>query len=205
MTAKKSKSQQRIQTILFMLGVTFVSISLVAGAHLLTRERVALNESLFLKEAVLTAAGVAGLPTEARALDALYTNCVQEVTRPGVPLCYEVRQAGRHVADVMPISGAGLWGTIEGVAGIDPASGTLIGVEFVQQNETPGLGARIEEPWFRAQFKGKRGPLTMRPERSQTSASEFEAVTGATITSTAVKEMLNRALGTAADEPTEAK
>ena len=201
---RKNKTRERIRTVAFMVTVTFVSISFVSGAHLLTRERVALNESLFLKKAVLTAAGVRDLPTKALEVDALYSNCVQTNSRPGIELCYEVREGAQHVADVMPVKGAGLWGTIHGVVGIDPASKTLIQVEFVQQNETPGLGARIEEEWFRTQFRGKRGPLTMVKEDNSTGDTEFEAVTGATITSTAVRDMLNRALEAVADVSTEA-
>ena len=72
------------------------------------------------------------------------------------------------------------------------------GIAFTSQNETPGLGARIEERWFVEQFRGKRAPLKIRPEKEKTSISEFEAITGATVTTNAVKAIVNGAAADAA-------
>ena len=96
----------------------------------------------------------------------------------------------RHV---LPIGGPGLWGQIEGVAGLNSDLDRLTGVDFTVQIETPGLGGRIVELWFREQFRGKTGPLSRVPERTEgEGANQFDAITGATITSTAVEDMLNR-------------
>ena len=75
---------------------------------------------------------------------------------------------------------------------------TLTGVDFTRQNETPGLGARIMEVWFREQFRGKTGPFTMVPEGTVSSTSEFDAITGASRTSAAVLKMMNASVANVA-------
>jgi len=52
-------------------------------------------------------------------------------------------------------SGPGLWGTITIILAAS-ADGVIRGIEIVSQNETPGLGGRIDEPVFKKQFVGKK-------------------------------------------------
>lgn len=52
-------------------------------------------------------------------------------------------------------SGPGLWGTITIILAAS-ADGVMRGIEIVAQNETPGLGGRIDEPGFKKQFVGKK-------------------------------------------------
>ena len=70
----------------------------------------------------------------------------------------------------------------------------MLGLDFVKQNETPGLGARISESWFKEQFRGKRGPFRLVPEGVESGENEFQAITGATSTSNAVLDLLNRSI-----------
>ena len=65
-------------------------------------------------------------------------------------------------------------------------------IDFIKQNETPGLGARIEEEWFRKQFRGKTPPFTLVQEDTENTApDEINAITGATYTSSYVRDMVN--------------
>ena len=51
---------------------------------------------------------------------------------------------------------------------------------------------RISEDWFRSQFAGKTGPFVLVPEGTRsTSPEEMDAITGATVTSKAVRDMMN--------------
>jgi Na+-transporting NADH:ubiquinone oxidoreductase subunit C len=68
---------------------------------------------------------------------------------------------------------------------------TLSGVSIVSQNETPGLGARIEEPWFTSQFAGKTGPFRFVEEGTSNSDDEIDSITGATRTSQSFKNIIN--------------
>ncbi len=49
---------KRLYPILFMIVITVVFIAVVSGLHFSTRESLELNESLYLKEAVLYAANI---------------------------------------------------------------------------------------------------------------------------------------------------
>jgi len=90
--------------------------------------------------------------------------------------------------------GPGLWGEIEAVIGFTETRDKLTGVEFIKQNETPGLGARIAEEWFKEQFRGKMGPFVLVPESTAEGEKELDAITGATRTSNFVLEIINQSL-----------
>lgn len=86
----------------------------------------------------------------------------------------------------------GYGGEITIMAGIDPSS-SIPRLEILSQNETPGLGAKIEGAAFLGQFSGRTA------ERAQwcgvlQDGGEIAAITGATISSRAVCEALRRGL-----------
>jgi len=180
-----------------MFAVTFVSISAVSAIHLVTAETVRQNETLFMKRAVLEACGMDEGSSSREKVLAAYDECVVPFGEPGAETHYRIaeRGSGALAGYVFVRDGAGLWGTITAVVGLDPALGSLTGVTFVKQNETPGLGARIAEDWFKKQFRGKAGPFSFVDEGTRsTSKQVFDAITGATITTRAVRDILNRTI-----------
>lgn len=89
------------------------------------------------------------------------------------------------------VVGNGYNGYIRMLVGID-AAGVIKGVEILEQYETPGLGANIDqtrpgekEPYFLRQFKGKQA-------RTVTVKKDIDAITGATISSKAVSDAINK-------------
>lgn len=97
------------------------------------------------------------------------------------------------VAYAVPFTGSGLWGSILGYLGVTADLSETTGIVFTSQNETPGLGGRIEEEQFKGQFRGVPiGPDT--ELKYVKNGGEIDAVTGATQTSDAVLRMLNAAL-----------
>lgn len=193
---EKNKARQRIFTILFMFGITFVFISGVSFAYLFTREKIAVNETLFLMRGVLIASGKT-VPVDVGELRKLYKKTVEEIRISGEKeIYYRIKdpQTKETAGYVLIEKGPGLWGTITMSIGISPELDSISGVYFLDQNETPGLGGRITEPWFCDQFKGKMGPFTMVPEGTPSKKNEFDAITGATITSNSVKSLLNKTL-----------
>ena len=52
--------------------------------------------------------------------------------------------------------------------------------------------SRIAESWFRTQFRGKSGPFSMVREGEPSDSHQFDAITGATITSTAIRDIVNK-------------
>ena len=108
-------------------------------------------------------------------------------------------KAGQTVAYALPVSGQGFWAPIKGIIGLKADRRTITGIAFYEQNETPGLGAQITTSAFTSQFKGKvlswgDKALNIRPPGAPLGASDVEAVTGATQTSTRLEKILNDAL-----------
>ena len=189
--------KERIYPIFFMAIITVVFISVVSWFYLSTEDLVVLNETLFLKRAVLYAAGIEA-PEDGYELEELYQSRVRESEGSELPWYRILDEQGQPQGLVLFTIGAGLWGEINAVLGFDPAGQTMTGLEFTRQNETPGLGARITEDWFKEQFRGKKGPFIMVPEGTAAAANELDAITGATRTSQAVLSIINNAVKTAA-------
>ncbi|MEF9475479.1 MAG: FMN-binding protein [Candidatus Mariimomonas ferrooxydans] len=88
------------------------------------------------------------------------------------------------------------------MVGIEKDYSRIIGINFFDNVETPGLGARITEDWFQAQFAGLtlerkdgRGRFfTLHRAGTRKAPEELDAVTGATQTSEAVGKFLNKEL-----------
>jgi electron transport complex protein RnfG len=71
--------------------------------------------------------------------------------------------------------------TIETMVGMTK-DGVITNIKIINQNETPGLGNRITEPSFLQRFS----------KRNIQNLNEVEAITGATISSRAVIEAVNK-------------
>ena len=55
-------------------------------------------------------------------------------------------------------NGLGLWGKIDAVISFNEDISKIKGFGVISQEETPGLGARIEEDWFKNQFVNQSIP-----------------------------------------------
>ena len=187
--------RERIFPVLFMIIITVLCISLVSFVHLSTKELVSLNEFLFLRKAVLYAANIP-LPESAQEISNIFEERVQEKTNSSGTIYFQVHspQGEDETIYVLFQNGAGLWGEITAVIGYKNDLNTVTGIDFVKQNETPGLGARITESWFKEQFRGKKGPFRMVPEGTATGINQIDAITGASRTSQAVLKMMNTSL-----------
>lgn len=192
---KESFARKRLYPVAFMLIVTVVFISVTALIYSFTRNAIRLNEGLRLKRAVLYAAGI-DLPGDPREVERIFGERVSAVPADGGGAeYYEIRGTDGSAVDgyVVIRSGAGLWGEITVGIGFDRDLATLRGLEVIDQNETPGLGGRIADPWFKEQFRGKRPPLDRVPEGEAASEDEFDAITGATYSSEAMERIIREA------------
>ena len=85
----------------------------------------------------------------------------------------------------------GYGGPIAIMVGVDP-NGHVTGVEILAADETPGLGSRIHEGWFKNQFVGKG--LDNADWRVKKDGGQFDQITGATISPRAVVKALKGGL-----------
>jgi Na+-transporting NADH:ubiquinone oxidoreductase subunit C len=108
---------------------------------------------------------------------------------------------------IFPLLGRGLWGPVYGNLALEGDFNTVAGSMFGHDKETPGLGAEIELPMFESQFLGKKifdenGNFTS--IRVLKGASKVlppdqlihgvDAISGGTITSNGVSEMIQNNL-----------
>lgn len=119
---------------------------------------------------------------------------------------YKVEKDGA-VIYIFPLYGTGLWGPIWGNIAVKDDFNTVIGVNFDHKGETPGLGAEITTDAFKEQFVGKtlfddngtftsikvvKGGAKKLPKAEQIHG--VDAISGGTITSTGVNDMLANVL-----------
>jgi Na+-transporting NADH:ubiquinone oxidoreductase subunit C len=191
--SKPSKTARRIKMVLFMAFISALFVTAVSAVHLATRELIKRNDSLFLKKSVLFTAGVV-TPNTPGGVDTFFKKHVKIVLVKGKLPLYRIAVKDK-ISWVVTQRGTGLWGEIRAHVGFTSDFKLFTGINFLKQNETPGLGARISEKWFLEQFRGKKGPMTMVPENTKNeSSTQFDAITGATVTSKAVLSIVNSAL-----------
>ena len=95
--------------------------------------------------------------------------------------------------------GMGFWDRIECVVVLSPDLEKILNVQVLDQKETPGLGARIEESWFTRQFEGlkiawdapEESRIVIGTSPSDNAPNEVDAITGATQTSMSLMRFLN--------------
>ena len=97
----------------------------------------------------------------------------------------------------MPVVGKGLWGPIWGFVAIDENQ-KIVGASFDHKTETPGLGAEIKNTPFEAQYIGAtiKEDIAVVKDGSgkELGDQKVDGITGGTITSKGVEEMMNRTM-----------
>ena len=105
---------------------------------------------------------------------------------------------------VIPVYGMGLWGPISGYIALNGDKSTVYGVYFNHESETAGLGAEIKDnKAWQEKFQGKKlfkngddKAIALSVEKKvEDPTTQVDAVTGATLTSNGVRDMLHEALG----------
>lgn len=179
-------------TLIFTFVVSFVFVFLLAMANQTTVERVRLNQQLARQRGILDAMDISyGDQTEVQAL----FSRVEVIDRDGTTLYRTVTNGTTVYAK--EFVGAGLWGAINGVIGVDEALDRIVALKIIAHNETPGLGGRIDERWWQDQFRDQSipaGTLRVGPAgtgNTDTNDDRVDAITGATRTSDAMQVIVN--------------
>jgi len=184
--------QSTIYTIIFTFIVCFAFVFLLALTNEATRPMVEFNQTVARQKAILSAMNV---PFESDQDAESKFQDVEEVDRGGLSL-FTTTVEGRRVY-AKEFVGSGLWGSINGVLGVDEDVSQTVGLEIISHNETPGLGGRIDESWFKEQLAGEelRGDGIVVAEGgdgdTDRSNGEIDGVTGATRTSESMERILN--------------
>lgn len=106
---------------------------------------------------------------------------------PGVeePVYEVFGPGGESLGYMYYVAGKG-WSDFRLAVGVDAGTQQVVGVRVLEHQETPGLGSRITEDWFLAQFAGK--PLSD-PFRA---GDDVQAITGATVSTRGVADTVSQ-------------
>ncbi|MDD5063216.1 MAG: FMN-binding protein [Phycisphaerae bacterium] len=107
-----------------------------------------------------------------------------------------VTSDGKTTGFCFNAEGAGFADKIELVIAVDAAFEKIAGYSVLSSNETPGFGDRIKGNYYRGQFKGAPvGTLILTKQGSAEKIdSDIVAISGATVSSTAVVNIFNNYL-----------
>ena len=106
---------------------------------------------------------------------------------------------------ILPIHGYGLWSTLYGFIALEEDGNNIFGLQFYEHAETPGLGAEVDNPRWKALWNGKRladetGTLQISVTKSVPAAGadyHIDALAGATLTTVGVHNLVNFWMGEA--------
>lgn len=102
---------------------------------------------------------------------------------------------------VFPVRGYGLWSMMKGYLAVEPDLQTIAGLTFYEHGETPGLGGEIKSTRFKSQWPGKQiygedGEVAVQVVKAAPKDEySVDALSGATITSDGVSNMMKYWLG----------
>jgi len=123
-----------------------------------------------------------------------------DITAPGgkqeALQLYRGTTDGRTSGWIFEATGSGFADKITLVVGVDAKFQKMAGFDVLFSNETPGFGDQIKNDYFRDQFKGvPAGPLQLvKTGDPQTIDDQIVAISGATVSSTAVVKIVSHYL-----------
>jgi Na+-transporting NADH:ubiquinone oxidoreductase subunit C len=187
-----------------MFVLTFFFAALVSAVKIHNEERIQTNQQVKLQRIVLE---VLGMPADEKVTNREVIQTFEKRVKPievkGQTLYVGYAEDRERITGyAFPVSGPGFWGRVYGMVSVDPEASRILRIAFYRHSETPGLGARITEPWFTKQFaglalfpvEGGEKNFYLKPEGPGKRPNELDAITGATGTSRAVETFVNRDL-----------
>lgn len=132
-------------------------------------------------------------------------NLAKVMRLPNQALVYHVMRDGKVDQIILPVEGVGLWSRIYGYLSLDTDTTTVRGLTFYEHGETPGLGGEIENPRWLAFWPGRKvysaewAPqikvIKGHAGPPETDPHQVDGLSGATLTSRGVENLMNFWLG----------
>ncbi|MBN2097330.1 MAG: RnfABCDGE type electron transport complex subunit G, partial [Candidatus Omnitrophica bacterium] len=196
-----NKMPEYLKYILTLTVICLITASFLTGVYLLTHPKIIEQQAQEQAQALKAVLPGAGLFEPVRQNEQVFYF-----------KGYASRDKKKLLGYAFKARGQGYSGAIEVMAGMD-RQGTITGIKILAQNETPGLGARINEvlqqqtlwekvkqlfsksgepeklsqrPWFLQQFQGKK---------VKDFKKNIQAITGATISSEALTNAVREQAG----------
>lgn len=122
-------------------------------------------------------------------------------------IIYRVPKTGPIEKIILPIRGKGLWSTLYGFIALDvseisegPGHVKVVGLTYYKHGETPGLGGEVDNVFWKAKWPGKlvfgeNWDVKVEVAKNASTDYQVDALSGATLTSNGVSNMLEFWLG----------
>ena len=165
-----------VKPVVVLLAICIVIPLALAATNLITREKIASLETEQRNAAMQVLFSDAEF---SESEDKQYFIAVKDTETVGYVFTNYAKGYG---GDVSVMTAVNLDGTIKAVKILDVS------------NETPGLGQNANKESFYGQFAGMNGSVSINKVNADAENNEITPVTGATITSDAVKNAVNKAL-----------
>lgn len=175
-----SRKQTRPVTAMLAVGIKLLLVSavvaaVVSGVNALTNDRYQANLAEEKRKAIMTIFNSETLSYEDTAVPDYGDMPVR---------AYKVYNGDILIGYCIEVAPSGFGGEINMMVGFE-ADRKIKGVSIVSLNETPGLGAKVKDSGYLSQYVGKEGALVLK--------QDVDAIAGATISSRAVLDGVNRA------------
>ncbi len=193
-------------TYFFVITMAVISALLLSLLKINLQERQDFNKALDTKKNVLKTVGLLEPGMSGRDVEELYTT---KFTRQTVTDSdgnereyYTYGSLQNPEGYVLPVSGKGVWSTINGFIALELDKNTVKGISFYDHGETPGLGGEIEKDAFANRFRGKKifrdGELVSvtiaKGKLQEESENAVDGISGASLTTGGINTFLRKNL-----------
>jgi Na+-transporting NADH:ubiquinone oxidoreductase subunit C len=175
-----------------MFVVTLFFTSILAFANSYFQKDIDSNEELSNRRSILYSFNGYYEETDEK-VNSAFNDSVEEIKLDD-EIVYGYMENGEITSYALPMTGTGLWGTITGYLAISQDLKEIVGIDFLSHSETPGLGARIDEDWFKDQFHDLSYIKDKDISLKNQGEGEIDAISGATTTSRYVVQLVNKTL-----------
>lgn len=201
--SKKLNTNSNLYIIIYAAVMVVIVAFLLAFVSKALQQKSDANVAIDKKSQILAALCIRSL--DKSMVEAKYVEVVKEEKDMDGDHPLYICEVDGQTKYVVPVKGMGLWGGLWGYIGINDDGCTVYGAYFSHESETAGLGALIAELPFQEQFKGKKifdsnGNVVLSVIKvgkkidGLDASSRCDALTGATLTSDGVDQMLKSCL-----------
>lgn len=199
--------------VLVLTAISVICGGALASVNEVTKAIIEANAKARMRSSILVALGVhtaaelfpkEGVPKlSADDIDKYFKEHIEEIKTDSLRYwkAYSDKLDGELKAYVLRITGSGFQGVVAMQVALSPDLKTILGAHVVEFEigETPGLGFRMTEDQFWGQFKEmKTEPqieyIKFRSAGQPKAPYQFDAITGATVTSGTIRDLLNQAI-----------
>ena len=194
----KLNTNSNAYIIIYSTILVIVVAFLLAFVSSSLKDKQEANVALDVKKQILNSLNLRGLDDQQA--EAKYAEVVKQESELNGQKYYLCQVDGEQVT-VVSLKGMGLWGGISGYVAIHGDEPTVYGAYFNHESETAGLGAEIKDSReWQEKFIGKKvfdadGNVALSVVKNvEKPEHQVDCVTGATLTSNGVTDMLQKGL-----------